>query len=90
MLTRVGREEEADPSRFVLRASVIHQLRQLIESRAGIDVEVKQAGEELNEAQQLLCEAKAALQDSGGTEENPRERERRLGPSLPRSGRRAR
>lgn len=61
ILQRIERTGEPDPKRLVLPAATIGRLRDLIESRSGIDSATRNAARELAEARQRLDEAALRL-----------------------------
>jgi uncharacterized protein YhaN len=61
LLARLGRPAEADPARLVLTAATIGPLRDLIESRSGIDAALVAAKREQQDARQVLEHAQADL-----------------------------
>ena len=67
VLVQVGRPGEVDPQRLVLEAVVVSRLRDLMETRSGIDADKQRAAEELAQAEQDLQHAKAELEDAGGS-----------------------
>jgi uncharacterized protein YhaN len=68
ILTRLGRAGEADPASLVLSASAIGALRDLIETRSGIEASAEAAQREFSEAKDRLEEARARQQEAtGGT-----------------------
>ena len=69
ILSRIDRKGETDPARLVLRVSILGTLRELIETRSGIEAAVRSAESELSEAQRRLDEAQARLEDAGGAPE---------------------
>ena len=66
ILSRIERKGEADPGRLILGASVVGLLRDLIETRSGVDAAVRSAENELSEAQLALNEAQTKLIEVGG------------------------
>jgi uncharacterized protein YhaN len=78
ILSRIERKGEADPSRLILGASVVGVLRDLIETRSGVDAAVRSAENELTEAQRGLNEAHARLLDAVGELEARHGREARI------------
>ena len=75
ILGRIERTGETDPVRLVLGASVVGALRVLIETRSGIEAEVKSATGELSEARRRLDEARTKLREAGGDSEMRQGRE---------------
>jgi len=67
MLRQVGRPSEEDPQRLVLEAAVVSHLRDLMETRSGIEAEKQRAADELAQAEQDLQQAKADLEGAGGS-----------------------
>lgn len=65
ILTRMERESEADPRRLLLGASTVGRLRELVESRSGVDSAIRTAAMELAEARRRLRDAEAALCEAG-------------------------
>lgn len=53
-LRQIEREGEANPERLILPASTVERLRELIESRSGIEMAANKADEELAEARHRL------------------------------------
>jgi uncharacterized protein YhaN len=66
ILSRVEREGETNPARLVLGASVVGVLRELIETRSGVEAAVQSAENELSAARHRLDEAEAKLKEAGG------------------------
>lgn len=62
ILRRIGREDEADPARLVLRTSVVGSLRELIESRSGVTSSLRSAEGEVTGARRRLDEAREKLE----------------------------
>jgi uncharacterized protein YhaN len=65
ILTRMEREGEADPRRLLLGASTVGRLRELVESRSGVDNAIGTATTELADARRRLADAEAALREAG-------------------------
>lgn len=65
ILTRMEREGEADPRRLILGASTVGRLRDLVESRSGVDSAVRIATAELADARRRLTEAESKLREVG-------------------------
>ncbi|MEO4002116.1 AAA family ATPase [Mesorhizobium sp. CAU 1732] len=76
ILHRIERPEEAEPKRLVLGAATIGRLRDLIESRSGIDAAIRTAAGELEEARRRLDETSAKLPVSDSDSQARGERER--------------
>jgi uncharacterized protein YhaN len=66
LLARLGRPDEEDPHRLVLAASSVGILRDLIETRSGIQAAVDAATAELSQAGERQHEAEAAIRAAGG------------------------
>ena len=64
ILTRMEREGEADPRRLLLGASTVGRLRELVESRSGIDSAVRIAATELADARRRLTDALSMLREA--------------------------
>jgi uncharacterized protein YhaN len=75
ILTRMEREREADPRRLLLGASTVGRLRELVESRSGIDNAIRTATTELADARHRLADAEAALHGAGEDTETERGRD---------------
>jgi uncharacterized protein YhaN len=75
ILTRMEREREADPRRLLLGASTVGRLRELVESRSGIDNAIRTATTELADARHRLADAEAALHEAGEDTETERGRD---------------
>lgn len=75
ILTRMECESEADPRRLLLGASTVGGLRELVESRSGVDSAIRIAATELADARRRLSEADAALREAGDDAEAERGRE---------------
>lgn len=67
LLAQIGRPGEADPQRLVLEAAVVGSLRDLMETRSGIEAARRQAAEELAQAEQDLEDAREELREAGGS-----------------------
>ncbi len=65
ILGRIEQEGEPEPRRLLLNAATIGALRELIESRSGIDAAMRVAAAELAEARRRLAEAIAMLREFG-------------------------
>ncbi len=65
ILGRIEREREPAPRRLLLNAATVGALRELIESRSGIDGAMRVAADELAEARRRLAEATAMLREFG-------------------------
>ncbi|MFT4118360.1 AAA family ATPase [Bradyrhizobium sp.] len=76
ILQRVERPEEAEPKRLVLSAATIGRLRDLIETRSGIEAANRNAFEELAEARRRLDEVAAKLPEGGADPQLQAERKR--------------
>lgn len=76
ILQRVERPEEAEPKRLVLSAATIGRLRDLIETRSGIEAANRNASEELAEARRRLDEVAAKLPEGGADPQLQVERKR--------------
>ena len=66
ILERLGRIEERDPKRLILKAGVVGRLRTLIEQRASILSSLESAEEEAEGAQRRLDAAIAKYEEAGG------------------------
>lgn len=66
LLARLGRPDEEDPHRLVLAASSVGTLRDLLETRSGIEASVDAAKAELSQARERHDEAEEALRAAGG------------------------
>ncbi len=75
ILIRLGRAGDPDPARLVLGASTVGVLRELIETRSGVEASVEAARVELAEAGERLDEAQARQQETGGGTSGGRKRE---------------
>ncbi|MEH6953033.1 AAA family ATPase (plasmid) [Nitrobacter sp. NHB1] len=64
ILQRIERSDEPDPKRLVLSAATIGRLRDLIESRSGIEGTTRNATRELAESRQRLDETTSRLPES--------------------------
>jgi len=78
ILSRMERKGEADPGRLVLGASVVGVLRDLIETRSGIEAAVRSTENELSEARRSLNEVQAGLLEFGGEPELKQGRDARI------------
>lgn len=76
ILQRVERSEEDEPKRLVLSAATIGRLRDLIETRSGIEAANRNASEELAEARRRLHEVAAKLPVGGDDPQVQAERKR--------------
>lgn len=76
ILQRVERPEEAEPKRLVLSAATIGRLRDLIETRSGIEAANRNASEELAEARRRGDEVAAKLPEGGDDPQVQAERKR--------------
>ena len=65
ILTRMERDGETDPRRLLLGASTVGRLRELVESRSGVDNAIQAATTELADARRRLAEADEALREAG-------------------------
>ena len=65
LLTRMERAGETDPRRLLLGASTVGRLRELVESRSGVDNAIRAATTELADARRRLAEADEALREAG-------------------------
>lgn len=76
ILQRIERGGEAQPQQLVLTATTAGRLRELIETRSGIDAALRNAEEELAEARRRLAEAAGRLpkDDRDGPASQDRER----------------
>ncbi|UGA43047.1 AAA family ATPase [Bradyrhizobium quebecense] len=75
ILTRMEREGEADPRRLLLGASTVGRLRELVESRSGIDSAIRTAATELTDARRRLTDAEALLREAGDDPKTERGRD---------------
>jgi uncharacterized protein YhaN len=66
ILARLGKSDVSEPARLVLDASTIGILRELIETRSGIEASVEAAKRELEAAKERLDEARAKQQQTTG------------------------
>ncbi|HEX5418863.1 MAG TPA: AAA family ATPase [Gammaproteobacteria bacterium] len=66
ILRRLEREAETDPRALLLSASSVGAIRELIESRSGIETALHAAESELAEARDRLALARAGLAAAGG------------------------
>ena len=78
ILGRLGQAEATDPQRLVLGASTVGALRDLIETRSGVETAVEAARSELSEARHRLDEARARLKEAGGGKTAGRKRESQI------------
>ncbi|MGO3931376.1 ATP-binding protein [Rhodopseudomonas pseudopalustris] len=78
ILQRIERSDEPDPKRLVLPAATIGRLRDLIESRSGIEGATRNAARELAEARQRLDEATSRLPEGEADPQLRAERDRAL------------
>jgi uncharacterized protein YhaN len=69
ILSRIERKGEPDPARLTLRASVVGALRELIETRSGVEAALESAEAELSEVRRRLDGAQARLEQAGGGQE---------------------
>ena len=69
ILSRIERKGEPDPARLTLRASVVGALRELIETRSGVEAALESAEGELSEVRRRLDGAQARLEQAGGGQE---------------------
>ncbi len=65
VLIRMERDGETDPRRLLLGASTVGRLRELVESRSGVDNAIRTATTELADARSRLAEAEEALREVG-------------------------
>lgn len=79
ILQRIERPEEPEPKRLVLGAATVGRLRDLIESRSGIEAATRSAAGELAEARRRLDEAAAKLPEYGEDPQIRTERGRAFG-----------
>ena len=70
-LRRLEREDEPDPDRLVLGASVLGTLRDLIEQRSGVAARLETAQRQHADAAQMLAEAEAGLSAAGAIQAEP-------------------
>ena len=75
ILTRMEREGEADPRRLLLGASTVGGLRELVESRSGVESAIRTTAAELADARRRLTDAELALRDAGANREAERGRD---------------
>lgn len=78
ILGRIERNQETDPHRLVLGASVVGALRSLIETRSGIEAALKSATDELSVARRRFDEAHLKLSEAGGEPETGQGQETRI------------
>jgi len=78
ILSRIERKGEPDPARLTLRASVVGALRELIETRSGVEAALESAEGELSEVRRRLDGAQARLEQAGGGQEVGLGRETRI------------
>ncbi len=64
ILHRAGRPEPLDPRAFLLGTATVNALRELIETRSGIEAAVRTAQSELSQAQRDLAAARERLQQA--------------------------
>ncbi|MGC2777679.1 MAG: hypothetical protein WA418_18790, partial [Bradyrhizobium sp.] len=69
ILTRMERDGETDPRRLLLGVSTVGRLRELVESRSGVDSAIRAATTELADARRRLAEADEALREVGKDKE---------------------
>lgn len=75
VLTRIEREGEADSRRLLLGASTVGRLRELVESRSGVENTVRTAATELADARRRLADAEAAFHEAGKDTESEQGRD---------------
>jgi uncharacterized protein YhaN len=75
LLGQLGRPDEAEPGGLLLGAATVGRLRELIETRSGIDASLEAAGREREEARHRLDEAAAKLTEAGGPTASERKRD---------------
>lgn len=78
ILQRIERPDEPEPKRLVLTAATIGRLRDLIESRSGIEAASRNAARELTEARRRLDETASKLPESEADPQTRAERDRAL------------
>ncbi len=78
ILGRLGQTKAADPKRLVLGPEIVGVLRDLIETRSGVETSIQAAQNELSEARHRLDEARAKLKDAGGGKSAGRKREQQV------------
>jgi uncharacterized protein YhaN len=78
LLKRVGKSEDTDPARLVLNANAVGALRDLIETRSGVEASVATARSEVSEASDRLEEARARHLDASGGTAGARKREAQI------------
>ena len=78
ILARLGQAKAADPARLMLGPAIVGALRDLIETRSGVETSVEAARSELSEARHRLDEARANLRDAGGGKSAGRKREQQV------------
>jgi uncharacterized protein YhaN len=78
ILQRIEREGEEEPGRLVLTAATVGRLRELIETRSGIDAAARNAAKELADARCRLDETIAMLPKLGADAQTAQERERSM------------
>ena len=78
LLKRVGKSEDTDPARLVLDAAAVGALRELIETRSGVEASAQAAQGEVSEARDRLDDARARQQDAAGGTTGARKREAQI------------
>ncbi|WP_194963418.1 hypothetical protein [Campylobacter jejuni] len=78
ILTRMERDGETDPRRLLLGASTVGHLRELVESRSGVDNAILNATRELADARRRVADAEEALSGAGTDVESEHVRDNAL------------
>ena len=78
ILSRMERDGETDPRRLLLGASTVGHLRELVESRSGVDNAILNATRELADARRRLADAEEALSGAGTDAESEHVRDNAL------------
>jgi uncharacterized protein YhaN len=79
ILTRIERDGETEPRRLLLGASTVGRIRELVESRSGVDSAIRTATTELADARRRLVGAEEALREAGNATEPEQGRDNAIG-----------
>jgi uncharacterized protein YhaN len=78
ILGRLGRAHDPEPERLVLGASTVGALRDLIETRSGVEASVEAARKECAQAGERLEDGRARAEEAGGKTSGGRKRDAQI------------